>query len=117
MRPRSRTVTVALLATLFLATACSSLKFTRTTETSGNFKATGWAFTIFTVDLPMGAMQIARQNASDAGLANMQITTSRVVPDWGWFNWVLDVISVRKAVLRGTWGFSGDRARAEAANR
>jgi len=31
-----------------------------------------------------------------------------VTPDWGWWNWVLDIVSVRVGTIRGTWGFSGE---------
>ena len=113
MRLRTSLAVAALLA----CCSCASVKFTRDTETSGHFVSSGWAFTIFSIDLPRGAVQIARENASDAGLANMQVEGSGVYPDLGWFNWVLDIISVRKGVVRGTWGFTGDQARAEAANR
>ena len=105
------------LALLLACCSCASVKFTRDTETSGHFVSSGWAFTILSIDLPRGAMQMARENASDAGLANMQIEGSRVYPDWGWFNWVLDIISVRKGVVRGSWGFTGDQAAAQGASR
>jgi hypothetical protein len=101
-----------LAAALLLAvslTACASVEFRRSTETSGTFVSTGTAMTIFSIDLPKSALQIARENASDAGLANMSVDSVTVTPDWGWWNWVLDIVSVRRAVVRGTWGFDGDR--------
>lgn len=100
-----------LAACLFLAASlsgCASVEFHRTTETSGTFESQGTAFTIFSIDLPKSALQIARENASDAGLANMSVDSTTVTPDWGWWNWVLDIVSVRKATVRGTWGFEGD---------
>ena len=33
-----------------------------------------------------------------------------MTPDWGWWDWVLDIISVRWARVRGTWGFTGEEA-------
>ena len=99
---------VAVSALLALA-SCASVEFERTTETSGTFKSVGWAFTIGTIDLPRSAMQIARENASDSNLANMRVVEARVTPDWGWWNWVLDIISVRRAKISGTWGFEGDQ--------
>ena len=98
------------LAPLLLClAACASVEFERTTETSGTFVSSGRSFTILSIDLPKEALQIARENAADVGLANMQVDTVVVSPDWGWWNWVLDVVSVRKATLRGTWGFDGDQ--------
>ncbi len=91
-----------------LAAACASVDFQRTTETSGTFESTGWAVTILSIDLPKSAMQIVRENASDANLANMQVVEAEVVPDWGWWNWALDILSVRHARIRGTWGFEGE---------
>ena len=101
-----RTTPIALLLVAF--SACASVEFQRTTETSGTFVATGRSFTIFSVDIPKEALQIARENASDAGLANMQVTNVTLKPDWGWWNWALDIISVRKARIEGTWGFEGE---------
>ena len=98
------------LAPLLLClAACASVEFERTTETSGTFVSSGRAFTIFSIDLPKEALQIARENAADAGLANMKVDTVVVSPDWGWWNWVLDIVSVRTATLSGTWGFDGQQ--------
>ena len=98
-----------LIAPILLSlTACASVDFKRTTETSGTFVSVGHSFTIFSIDIPKEALQIARENAVDSGLAHMQVDTVAVNPDWGWWNWALDIISVRKATLRGTWGFSQD---------
>jgi len=93
---------------LLLLTACASVDFERTTETSGTFVSVGQSFTIFSIDLPKEALQIARENAVDSGLAHLQVDSVTVSPDWGWWNWVLDIVSVRKATLRGTWGYSKD---------
>jgi len=88
--------------------SCASLNFERTTQTSGTFEATGVAFTIFKIDLPKSALQITRENLADANLANMRIDEVQVVPDLGWWNWVLDIISVRRARISGHCGFEGD---------
>jgi hypothetical protein len=40
-------------------------------------------------------------------MAHMVVEEARVSPDWGWWNWVLDIVSVRKATIKGTWGFDG----------
>lgn len=98
----------ALLLSLALAASgCSSLSFQRQTETSGTFSSSGWALTIISVDIPKSALQIARENASDSNMANMQVEKVLVVPDFGGFNWILDFFSIRYARIEGTWGFSG----------
>ena len=102
-------IRIASVCTLLALASCASVKFERTTETSGTFKSVGWAFTIGSIDLPKSAMQIARENASDSNLANMQVIEARVKPNWGWWNWVLNIISVRRAEVSGTWGFEGDQ--------
>jgi hypothetical protein len=88
-------------------TGCAHLSFQRKTETSGTFTSTGLAMTIFAVDLPKGALQIARENASDSNLANLVVEDVLVVPYLGSMDWILDIFSVRYARVRGTWGFSG----------
>jgi len=89
------------------ASGCSSLSFQRQTETSGTFSSSGWAMTLISVDIPKSALQIARENASDSNMANMQVEKVLVVPDFGGFNWILDFFSIRYARIEGTWGFSG----------
>lgn len=109
MSPRLRSVRVLAAACLLFACAsCSSLSFQRETETSGTYRATGWSFTFLTWDFPKQAIDIVRENVSDANLANMEVTQTVKAPDLGWFNWLLEIISVRYAKLSGTWGFRGD---------
>lgn len=96
----------ALLASGLACAGCSSLTFERETETSGSFRSTGLAFTIFSIDLPKGAQLIARENASDANLANMEVTSTVIFPYLGPFDWILDIISVRWAKIEGTWGYA-----------
>ena len=102
-------IRIASVCTVLALASCASVKFERTTETSGTFKSVGWAFTIGSIDLPKSAMQIARENASDSNLANMRVVEAHVRPNWGWWNWVLDIISIRRAMVSGTWGFEGDQ--------
>lgn len=103
--PRARrTALIACILALPLA-ACADLTFERTTQTSGTFRSTGLAFTIFSIDLPKGAQMIARENASDANLANMTVTDTVVFPYFGPFDWLLDIISIRWAKVSGTWGY------------
>lgn len=100
-----RLLPVALAAVLCTA-SCATVKFTRETESSGRFVATGKAVTLLSVDFPTGALVQARENVSDANLPNMKVTSARVIPDFGGFNWVLDILSFRYAKIEGTWGFT-----------
>jgi hypothetical protein len=88
--------------------SCSSLNFTRETQTSGRFRATGLSFTIISLDIPKSALDIARENASDSRIPNLQVERAVVFPHLGWFDWLLDIISFRFAEVSGTWGFSGE---------
>ena len=108
--PRAaRSAVLAAAATAILLsglTGCGSIGFERTSETSGTFHATGMAFTIFSIDLPKGAQLIARENASDANLPNMEVMNTTVFPYLGPFDWILDIISLRWAKVEGTWGYA-----------
>jgi hypothetical protein len=122
--PRRRTSgarrgSLALFATVLLLPlgACASLEFRRNTESSGTFESRGWAFTLFSMDIPKTAEQVARENASDANLPNMQVSDVRVTPWFGPLDWLLDIISVRYCRIDGTWGFPGPAERARAASR
>ncbi len=102
-----------LVLTALLALACSgcaSVEFTRETQTSGRFRSSAWAFTILSIDIPKQALDIARENASDSRLTNLQVESAKVSPNWGWADWLLDIIGVRRARITGTWGFSGAAA-------
>ena len=48
---------------------------------------------------------IARENISDARQPNIVITRASVWPDLGWFDWIFQILGVRKSVIEGTWGF------------
>lgn len=110
MIPLHATLRRILLAGILVALAgsCASVEFTRDTQTSGYFEATGRAVTILGWDLPKGAVEIARENASDARRPNMVVEEVTISPHWGALNWLLEILSVRKAELRGSWGFRGD---------
>jgi hypothetical protein len=97
----------AAAALAFLLGACASVSATRETQTSGRFESTAVAFTILSIDLPQPALDIARGNASDMRLTNMQVTEVKITPGFGWWDWVLDIIGIRKVRVRGTWGFTG----------
>jgi hypothetical protein len=62
------------------------------------------AVTLISFDLPKGAMLIARENVSDANLANMVVTETKVIPYLGPLDFLLDIIGVRWARVKGTWG-------------
>lgn len=100
--PRLRFASAVLV--IALAPACASVEFRRDSPTAGTFRSSGFAFTLLSIDIPREAMQIARENAVDAGQSNLVIEHERVVPDLGWWNWLLDIISVRYAVIEGRWG-------------
>lgn len=94
----------ACLAAL-LATGCASVEFQRDTETSGTFRSSAHAFTILSWDLPKAALDTARENASDARQPNLVVEEIDVTPDFGRWDWLMDIIGWRKVVLTGTWGF------------
>ena len=85
---------------------CAGVNFDRETETSGTFTSWGVAVTILSSDIPKGAMQIARENASDANLASMEIRRSFVFPYLGPVDWLLDILGIRYARISGTWGYA-----------
>lgn len=90
-----------------LAASCASLEFDRDSATSGTFTSKGLALTVASIDIPKPAIDIARENASDAKLQNMQVNKVVVFPYLGWFDWLLDIVGVRYAKISGTWGYSG----------
>ena len=98
---------LALLLLPLLVASCASLHLERDTATSGRFVSKGIAFTIASIDLPKPAIDIARENASDAKLQNMQVEEVTITPYLGWFDWLLDVIGIRWAKISGTWGYPG----------
>ena len=104
--PGSRPVLAAVLLALLLA-GCNSLTIERQSLTSGTFRSRAWAVTILSWDLPKGALDIARENASDTRLINMEIEEVKVTPYLGWWDWLLDIVGLRVATVSGTWGFSG----------
>jgi hypothetical protein len=95
------------LALVAIVSSCAGVSFQRESETSGTFTSYGVAVTILSTDFPKGALQIARENASDANLANMEVQESVVMPYLGPIDWLLDILGIRYARVSGTWGFSG----------
>ena len=99
--------TLIVTALLCTAPSCSSLKFERCSESAGTFVSTGVAVTLFSIDIPKSVLNIARENASDANIPNMEVSEAVVTPHLGWFDWLLDIVGVRRARIAGTWGFQG----------
>lgn len=94
----------AILGVCLAFTSCASLDVTRDTETSGTFRSSGRSFTLLSWDMPRSAAQIAHSNVADTGLPNIEVTRASVT-DWGWFDWILEIVGVRSANVRGTWGY------------
>jgi hypothetical protein len=97
----------ALAVVAVLLPGCAGVSFKRSTETSGTFTSYGVAVTVLSTDFPKGALQIARENASDANLAHMEVKESVVIPYLGPVDWLLDILGIRYARISGTWGFAG----------
>jgi hypothetical protein len=108
-RMRSRSFVAICLAGLSAValSACASVSFERHTATSGTFKSSGWSITILQMDFPKGALSVARENASDANMANMVVENVTQIPSWPPLDWLFDIFSIRYASVSGTWGFTG----------
>lgn len=89
-----------------LLAGCASVTFTRETETSGTFRSSARSFTILSYELPRPATLAAHENVADSNLPQLRVTSERST-DWGWWNWVLEIVSTRSATVRGRWGDSG----------
>lgn len=97
-------VRILALACALACCSCASLHFEPLDEQTGTFRSTGMAFTFLGRDFPQGALLLARANAADAQLPNLVVTDERVFPYFWKFDFLLDVISVRWARVRGTYG-------------
>ncbi|MEM8711056.1 MAG: hypothetical protein AAGG01_08895 [Planctomycetota bacterium] len=108
MAPARRAASLMLLTLVpLVASSCASLSVKRDTETSGTFNSSARSFTLLSYAFPRPAIQVAHENIADASLPNTQAT--RVTEtDWGWFDWILEIISIRSARVKGTWGFNGE---------
>jgi len=89
---------------VLLLSSCASVRFQRTSTTTGTFSSSATAFTLFSIDFPAPALSIARGNAADSGRPNLIVEHERVLPYLGWFDWLLDIVGVRWATVSGTWG-------------
>lgn len=105
--PRQPWIVLVLACLVLGSSSCAKLSFQRRSQTSGTFTSTGFSLTILSVDLPKQALDIARENASDSELSNLEIQDAVVFPYLGPLDFLLDIIGVRWARVRGTWGFGG----------
>ena len=103
-QPIRRLVLAATLAVGISLASCSNFKPVRTSETGGTFVSKGRSLTFLSWDMPRSALQIAQENVADSGRPNV-IVTSTHVTDWGWFDWILEILGSRGAQVRGTWGY------------
>ena len=94
-----------LLTALVLASSsCASMDFKATDASSGTFRSSAVAFTFLGKDFPQSAILLARANASDSQLPNLVVTEERIFPYFWRLDFLLDVISIRWASVRGTYG-------------
>lgn len=93
-------------ALLALTAGCASVEFRRDTATSGTFVSSARSFTFLSWEMPRPALVAALENASDSKLPQLVITEQRAT-HWGWWDWVLEIVSSRSATVRGTWGDPG----------
>ena len=109
-RPHRHAAVPARLAAavaLLVGAGCASVDFDRTTATSGTFRSSARSFTILSWEIPRPALQVAHENAADSGLPQLRVTSERAT-HWGWWDWVLEILSTRSATVRGTWGDPGE---------
>ena len=102
--PRFHPASLLACTLLLTVSSCAQLSIRRDTETSGTFTSTGRSITFLSWEMPRPAIQIAHENAADAGLPNIQATSVRAT-DWGWLDWLLEIVSMRSARVTGTWGY------------
>ena len=111
-RPAPSKVLAPLALALCLAAAsssCASIEVTRNTQTSGRFESKAFSVMVLWYHIPRRALDIARDNAADARLTNVEVTEAYETPHFGWFDWMYRFLGVRWAKVRGTWGFPGEQ--------
>src|SRR5206468_11324595 len=101
---------LALLGLLF-SPACANLAFHATDERTGTFRSTAVAFTFLGNDYPQSAVLLARANASDSQLPNLVVTQELVFPYFWKLDFLLDIVSLRWALVSGTYGPADGSAR------
>lgn len=85
-------------------TSCASLHVEPTDANTGTFRSSALSFTFLSRDFPQPALLLARANASDSQLPNLVVTEERVFPYFWKLDFLLDVISLRWAQVKGTYG-------------
>jgi len=94
---------LALLVALLLC-SCASVDFEPIDAERGTFRSSATSFTFLGFDYPQSAILLARANASDSQLPNLVVTEERIFPYLWKLDWLLDLISIRWAYVRGTYG-------------
>lgn len=84
--------------------ACAHLEVEPEDDGSGTFYSSAMSFTFLGRDFPQSAMLLARANASDSQLPNLIVNEERIFPYFWRFDFLLDILSVRWASVRGTYG-------------
>lgn len=100
---RARLVVLLLVAGTG-ASSCTGLSVDQESPTHGTFRSTATSFTFLSLDYPAPALSIALGNAADTTLPDLVVRSERVVPRLGYLDWLLEILSVRYAVVSGTWG-------------
>lgn len=99
---------VLLAALVVLATSCASVRFDPDGPETGHFRSSAVAVTFLGHDMPQSALLIARANAADSELPNLIVEEEHVFPYLWKLDFLLDIFSIRYAVIRGTWGPPGE---------
>jgi hypothetical protein len=94
------------LAVLVLAVlaSCASVDFEPDSEHSGRFTSRAFALTFLGKDYPAEPLRLARGNAADSALPEMVVKREFIVPYLWRLDFLLDFLSLRYAVVSGTWG-------------
>lgn len=99
---------VFLAALVLLGASCASVRFDPDGPDTGRFRSSAVAVTFLGHDLPQAALLIARANAADSELSNLLVEEERVFPYLWKLDFLLEIFSIRYAVVRGTWGPAGE---------
>jgi len=99
---------LAATAWLLAGASCASVDFDPTGADTGHFRSSAMAFTFLGHDHPQSALLIARGNAADSQLPNLVVEEEIVFPYLWKLDFLLDLVSLRFAIVRGTWGPAGE---------
>ncbi len=97
-------VRIAALACVLAGASCASLDVEPVDDATGTFRSSAVAFTFLGRDFPQSAVLLARANAADSQLPKLVVTEERVFPYFWKLDFLLDLVSVRWASVRGTYG-------------